>query len=343
MNNVIISIIVPIYNAEKYLPACIDSILSQTFRDFELLLINDASKDNSLQICNQYAEKDNRIIVFNQENNGGECVSRNVGLDNANGKYIVCIDADDIVLENHLQSLYYSATIPPGTLVHAPHLTSTNGFIDGMNEKQIPYFIENLFGKSEKVDFLFAGPAWSKMMETNIIRNNNIRFRPGVKLNGDHIFHLEYLMFINAYKNVGEKTLIYFNRPESISKKHFSFEECFERVNLMIPMTKSVLERFNIVDRQVKINLYFTPITAIISSIFALYRTPFKKIKKDRLICLNEVLTNYRGYLNQYWIPKNFVDKLIKVVLMNKNLFYMDFIISILIFVRYSVISQLKK
>ena len=343
MNNVTISIIVPIYNAEKYLPTCIDSILAQTFTDFELLLINDASKDNSLQICNQYAEKDNRILVFNQENNGGVCVSRNIGLDNANGKYIVCIDADDTVLENHLQSLYYSTTIPPGTLVHAPHLTSTNGVIGGMNENQTPYFIDNLFGKEKKTNFLFAGPAWSKMIETDIIRNNNIRFRPGVKINEDHIFHLEYLMFINSYKNVGEKTLIYFNRPESISKKHFSFEECFERVNLMIPMTKSVLERFNIEDRQVKINLYYTPVNAITSSIFALYRLPFRKSKKDRIILLNEVLTNYRIYLKEYWYPNNLINKFIKNILNKKNIFFIDFIISILIFFRYSILSNFKK
>jgi glycosyltransferase involved in cell wall biosynthesis len=343
MNKVIISIIVPIYNAEKYLPACIDSILNQTFINFELLLINDASKDNSLKISNQYAEKDNRIRVFNQEKNGGECVSRNVGLDNAIGKYIVCIDADDIVLENHLQSLYYSSKISSGTLVHAPHLTSTNGIISGMNEEKLPYFISNLFVKEKKTDFLFAGPAWSKMMETEIIRNNNIRFRTGVKINGDHIFHLEYLMFINAYKNVGEKTLVYFNRPESISKKHFSFEECFERVNLMIPMTKSVLERFNIEDKQIQNHLYSTPINAIISSIYALYRSPFRKSKKDRIFFLNEVLTDYGSHLNDYWIPQNLINKLIKGILNTKKLYFIDFYISIIITFRYTLVSKIKK
>ena len=79
-----ISVIVPVYNAEKYLHRCIDSILSQTFTDFELLLINDGSKDSSGAICDEYAAKDNRVRVFHKEN-GGVSSARNLGLDNANG------------------------------------------------------------------------------------------------------------------------------------------------------------------------------------------------------------------------------------------------------------------
>jgi glycosyltransferase involved in cell wall biosynthesis len=212
---------VPIYNAEKYLPACIESILAQTFIDFELILINDASNDNSLLICNQYAKKDNRILVLNQEKNGGECVSRNIGIDIARGRYIVNIDADDQVLRNHLESLYFSSKIQSGTLVHAPHLKSRNGVINDLRNRTYgPCFIENLFkNENNNFSFLFAGPAWSKLLETDIIRSNNVRFRPGIKINGDHIFHLEYLMYVKSYKNVGVSTYVYFYNTDSISKK----------------------------------------------------------------------------------------------------------------------------
>jgi glycosyltransferase involved in cell wall biosynthesis len=340
MAEVIISIIVPIYNAEKYLPACLDSILVQTFTNFELLLINDASKDNSLEICNQYAVKDNRIRVFNQEKNGGECVSRNIGLQNANGKYIVCIDADDAVLQNHLESLYYSTSIPSGTLVHAPHLVNNNGIINGIDDKQAPSFIDNLCGKKIKTDFLFAGPAWSKMIETAIIRKNSIQFRPGVKINEDHIFHLEYLMHVNAYKNVGEKTYIYFNRPESISKKHFSYEECMERVDLMIPMTEKVLKRFYIEDKKVKIGLYYTPLNALISAIFALYRSPFRTNRKNRIICLDKILTNYYSYLVDFWTPQGLINRTIKYILLSKNLHLINFCLSLIIYVRHTILRK---
>jgi glycosyltransferase involved in cell wall biosynthesis len=343
MKRVLISIIVPIYNAEKYLPACLDSILRNTFTDFELLLINDASNDNSLVICNQYAKKDNRIIVFNNGKNGGECVSRNAGIDNARGQYIVCIDADDEVLENHLESLNYCLNIPTGTLVHAPHFISKNDTIINSNVNHTPYFIENLQNNNNnKFDFLFAGPAWSKMMETDIIRNNKIRFRPGVKINGDHIFHLEYLMFMNSYKNVGKKSLIYFDRLESISKKHFSFEECFERVNLLFPLTKAVLERFNILEEVIKTQLYFTPINALISSIIALYRIPFKKEKKDRINCLKVVFTNYGNDLNKYWYPTNFSERVLKQILKLNNYYLLDCCLSMIVFIRYSLLNIFK-
>ena len=91
-----ISIIVPIYNAEQYLHRCIDSILHQNYTDFELLLIDDGSKDASGAICDEYAAKDTRVRVFHKEN-GGVSSARNLGLDNAQGEYITFCDADDYV------------------------------------------------------------------------------------------------------------------------------------------------------------------------------------------------------------------------------------------------------
>lgn len=97
----LISIIIPNYNSEKYLKQCIDSVLLQTYKDFELLLINDGSTDSSGQICNQYSEKDDRIRVFHKQN-GGVSAARNLGLQNAKGEYICFIDSDDYVSENYL-------------------------------------------------------------------------------------------------------------------------------------------------------------------------------------------------------------------------------------------------
>ena len=99
-----ISVIVPVYNAEKYLHRCIDSILSQTFTDFELLLINDGSKDSSGAICDEYAAKDNRVRVFHKEN-GGASSARNLGLDNAKGEWIAFVDSDDLLEVNMLNHL----------------------------------------------------------------------------------------------------------------------------------------------------------------------------------------------------------------------------------------------
>ena len=99
-----ISVIIPVYNAEKYLRRCVDSILAQIFTDFELLLIDDGSKDKSGVICDEYAKKDNRVKVFHKEN-GGVSSARNLGLDNARGEWIGFIDSDDMVKPEYLDGL----------------------------------------------------------------------------------------------------------------------------------------------------------------------------------------------------------------------------------------------
>ncbi|KAF3371822.1 glycosyl transferase family 2, partial [Enterococcus faecium] len=89
-----ISIIVPVYKVEKYLRKCVDSILAQTFTDFEVILVDDGSPDNSGKICDEYAEKDNRVRVIHKEN-GGLSSARNAGIDVARGKYLGFVDSDD--------------------------------------------------------------------------------------------------------------------------------------------------------------------------------------------------------------------------------------------------------
>lgn len=90
----IISVIVPVYKAEKYLHKCVDSLLEQTFTDFEILLVDDGSPDKSGEICDEYAEKDSRIRVFHKEN-GGVSSARNLALDNAKGEFVMFLDSDD--------------------------------------------------------------------------------------------------------------------------------------------------------------------------------------------------------------------------------------------------------
>lgn len=105
MDNPIISVIVPVYNVEEYLSRCIDSILAQTFTDFELLLINDGSTDNSGRICDEYIKNDSRIKVFHTKNFGVSS-ARNKGIENAIGKYISFVDSDDEVFNTYLETLY---------------------------------------------------------------------------------------------------------------------------------------------------------------------------------------------------------------------------------------------
>lgn len=104
--NDLISIIVPVFNVEKYLKKCVDSIMDQTYQNFEVILVNDGSTDQSLNICSEYAQKDTRVKVINKIN-GGLSDARNIGIENATGKYITFIDSDDFIKRDYLEYLYY--------------------------------------------------------------------------------------------------------------------------------------------------------------------------------------------------------------------------------------------
>ena len=104
LNNSLVSIIIPIYNAEEYIEECIKSIITQTYKNIEIILINDGSRDNSINICKEYLKKDKRIIIINQLNKGVS-TARNSGITIAKGEYITFIDADDTIEKEHINHL----------------------------------------------------------------------------------------------------------------------------------------------------------------------------------------------------------------------------------------------
>ena len=167
-----ISIIVPVYNTEKYLRRCVDSILAQTFTDFELLLINDGSTDSSGAICDEYTQKDSRVRVFHKEN-GGVSSACNLGLDNARGEWITFEDSDDTLPVNALEDIYRNDS--EDLIVSAFYRINS----------KIKTDIEWKCGTIFKDDFnnflslnlnntLFRTP-WAKMYRTELIHLNKIR------------------------------------------------------------------------------------------------------------------------------------------------------------------------
>lgn len=111
-----ISVIVPVYNVAKYLERCLESILSQSFKDFEIICVNDGSTDNSLEILQQYAKKDKRIKIINQKNSGAG-YSRNIGINAALGNYLSFIDADDWIDELFLEKVYHLAEVSSADII----------------------------------------------------------------------------------------------------------------------------------------------------------------------------------------------------------------------------------
>ncbi len=190
-----ISVIVPVYNVEKYLHRCVDSILSQTFTDFEVLLIDDGSKDKSGVICDEYAQKDKRVRVFHKQN-GGVSSARNVGLDNALGEWIYFVDSDDMVLPDALDT-FDSLTKSNSDLVMAGFCISEEDDIVRERPKIIRQceltVVEALKEMYAPSDFCYQGYLWCKLFKRCVIQQNHLRFDENISFNEDRLFIVKYL------------------------------------------------------------------------------------------------------------------------------------------------------
>ena len=184
-----ISVIVPIYNADKYLHRCIKRILAQDYTDFELLLIDDGSTDNSGTICDEYAIKDNRIRVFHKEN-GGVSSARNWGLDNAIGEYIMFVDSDDYMLPGMLEVMLSTLESKKTDLVVCGTTETGGGYWRPIAD--VDYSINQL--KENFVSLLHTellSPPWNKIYKKEIIGSN--RFCEDISFGEDLLFNIQYL------------------------------------------------------------------------------------------------------------------------------------------------------
>lgn len=189
-----ISIIVPVYNVEEYLENCINSILNQTFKDFELILVNDGSTDKSLDICKHYKNIDDRIYIIDKKN-GGLSSARNVGLDIAKGEYIAFVDSDDYI-HPQMYEILYNVIIKNDadmSLCDFKKVFSLNEnliFYDKSNDEfmKIEYLtnIESLHRMNQNNGVVFV-VAWNKLYKRELF--NNLRYKEGIIHEDEYIVH----------------------------------------------------------------------------------------------------------------------------------------------------------
>lgn len=178
-NTILVSIIIPVYNTEKYLPFCINSVLNQTYKNIEIIIVDDGSTDSSTDICNAFEKKDSRIRVLHKVN-GGLSDARNVGTDNSTGEYIVYLDSDDYISEDYIEKslemcLNYSAEISIMQMCYVAE--STNEILVNQSENELLIFDAKEAIKESLYQKRFSCCAPSKMYKREILKN--IRFPVG--------------------------------------------------------------------------------------------------------------------------------------------------------------------
>ena len=211
--NPIVSVIVPVFNSAKYIPTCVDSILSQSYTDFELLLVDDGSTDDSGSICESYSNKDSRVRVIHKKN-GGVCSARNRGLDNAKGDYIVFVDSDDYVNNHYLEHLMS---------VDADFVLAGIQRFGSISDKSKPngvsYFgIEDLplFWNTSPIPNYLYIYSTTKRFNASIIRDNSIRFNESLFFSEDMFFNMIYMSFANSFCEIPYSDYMY--RTDYVSR-----------------------------------------------------------------------------------------------------------------------------
>lgn len=206
-----ISVIVPVYNTEKYIHRCIDSILAQSHTDFELLLIDDGSPDNCGVICDDYAAQDTRVRVFHK-GNGGVSSARNLGIEQAQGEWITFIDSDDYVHQDFLLSLYKKHDVD--LIISSFKVVGSSEDMVGYLE-DIVYDEETLRGTIESLALTvnFHTP-WGKLFRRDIIVNSRLVFDEQINSGEDALFVFNYLMFTRTLR-LSNKVFYFYERGNS--------------------------------------------------------------------------------------------------------------------------------
>ena len=231
-----ITIIVPIYNSEKYLQRCIDSILAQTYTDFELLLINDGSKDNSGAICDEYAAKDPRVRVFHKEN-GGVSSTRNLGLDNAKGEWVTFVDSDDWICNYFLENLIQNGNNTSLVLETSYNISTKNHTYN--TKEKIALFLE------KTTDLRSITTPWGKLFKLDFINTNNIRFKEGIHSGEDSIFIMDCLIRIDTI-NIVNHCYYQYTEMNGLSQKKLSYKDIDNILNTIISQIIQLENKYNI-------------------------------------------------------------------------------------------------
>lgn len=220
------SIIIPMYNVEKYISDCLNSILIQEFRDFELILVDDGSNDKTLEIAKQIkenADEDINISIYEQKNSGASA-ARNLGLSVAKGYYIVFMDSDDTMLPGALETMYkevstdhdlcvFSLKKKKGNMVLESTLTDIGPF-SVKSERSVDVIEEYL----KRTGYKITWQPWAKLFKKKIIDDNNIKFDTELHSCNDFNFFFSFFMHANSVKYTNIPTVLYTTeRPGSIS------------------------------------------------------------------------------------------------------------------------------
>lgn len=225
-----ISVIIPVYNAEKFIGRCLDSIINQTYKNLEIICVNDCSKDNSLNILLSYAKKDSRISVIDVCQNRGVSSSRNIGIENALGDYLIFIDADDFIEQHCVEILYNQLKNENAICVgKLKYLLKAEDFekMSSDEEKAVKYRYDDALNIND-----IKSGACNKLYPKSLI--GEIRFDEQLKYGEDTLFNINIISKRKANVILVNKTTYYYDRTHDSSTSTTPISEIYKYVQVLI-------------------------------------------------------------------------------------------------------------
>ena len=242
MSQPLVSIILPVYNAQNHLERCIGSILAQTYRDLELIILNDGSKDQSLPVCEAFRAKDSRILLVDKDNSGVSD-TRNLGLKLAGGKYIQFVDSDDHIAPDYTQHLVTAAEQNHADLVIAPYkmvipagVSKPEQVLEKLQDdlgvmsvarppevREYGFLPAGIYDKDtfalrlmDKPASYFYSVLWNKLYRRDILTGNDIRFTSELRWAEDLVFNMQYIQYAQTFVSIAVPGYFYVQNPQSI-------------------------------------------------------------------------------------------------------------------------------
>lgn len=298
-----VSVVVPVYNSEAYLPMCIDSILHQTYTNIEILLIDDGSRDDSLRICEAYAGKDSRITVFHQENSGVSA-ARNKGLELSTGKFITFVDSDDELLPNGISLLVKDIVSFGADVATASKLYVTS------DQKILDRSIEDMedvsvFSRTEALQLSLRFDRRMTSCHGKLFRREflaDVRFEEGKKVNEDFYFVFQCCAKQPVFVYRNKCVYKYYYRENSAS--HASFNDKYFDMLYFAEQKKRTIEAHfpELLDEAICME-----VSTHLFMLSALCKTKEKKYRAAEQKSINYIKKHYRKYTTNNRFEKRLV------------------------------------
>ncbi len=298
--SLVISVIIPVYNAEKHLKRCLQSVLAQTFVQFELLLVDNNSNDSSLEICRQYAALDRRVRYMSEAMQGASC-ARNCGIENATGKYLTFLDSDDYIESDYLAELYHS-------IMDNDTDISVVGYIlhDGENDKhgRVAFEIETGMydlHESKTIAYLLIknqlNYVWGKLIRSSIVKENDIYFDKTLRHAEDTEFMARLIPFCRTMSLTGTYKYHYIKYGHGTLSSTY-YDKSFDNEMLVCDALTLMTQKLELYSDEVKRALGLRYVQTVRSNVNNVYKN--KRIHRRKKVLLIQQMICRENFREHY-------------------------------------------